>query len=55
MDANRELYNFVYKQVRLLGLPYEIKESGGSVVIKISVDIKQQSFNKKKRKVSVSQ
>ena len=50
MAANRELYNSVYEQVRLLGLPYEIKETGGSVVIKISADIKQQSFNKEMEK-----
>ena len=42
------IYNSVYEQVRKLGLPYEIKESGGSVTIKISAEIKQESFYKKK-------
>ena len=45
-----ELYNPVYEQVRQLGLPYEIKESGGSVVIKITADNKQNSFSKEKEK-----
>ena len=43
------LFNSIYEQVRGLGLLYEIKESGGSVLIKISSDVKQ-SFSKEKEK-----
>ena len=47
--ASSYLFNSIYEQVRGLGLPYEIKESGGSVLIKISSDFKQ-SFSKEKEK-----
>ena len=47
--AASELFNSLYNQVRHLGLPYEIKEAGGSVIIKISSDFKN-SFNKEKEK-----
>ena len=42
--AAYELYNPIYEQIRKLGLSYEIKESGTSVIIKISADSKY-NFN----------
>ena len=51
MAACSDLYNSLYKQVRLIGLPYEIKESGGSILIKISANLKQQSFKKENEKI----
>ena len=42
MSAN---FNPLYEQVRQLGLPYQIKESGGSVLIKISSKNFQQFSN----------
>ena len=38
--AAQEVFNPLYQQVRQLGLPYQIKESGGSIVIRISSDNK---------------
>ena len=38
--ADHELVNHLYQQVRQLGLPYQIKESGGSIMIRISSDNK---------------
>ena len=51
MAVSSEIYNSVYEQVRLLGLPYKIKESGGSIVIRISVDERQKSFSKEREKL----
>ena len=48
MAVNRYI-NQLYKHVRDMGLPYEIKESGGSVIIKISADTNN-SFRKKEDK-----
>ena len=45
--AVSENFNILYQTVRQLGLPYEIKESSGSVLIKISADLKT-SFSKEK-------
>ena len=43
--SNSSQLNQVYNQVRNLGVPYEIKESSGSVIIKISSShCKQQIF-----------
>ena len=50
MAAFSDLYNSLYKEVRLIGLPYEIKESGGFILIKISANLKQQSFKKENEK-----
>ena len=46
------LVNQVYEKVRDLGLPYEIKESGGSVLIKIALtpNINQLQFHHPKEK-----
>ena len=38
--TDTELINSVYEQVRKTGLPYQIKESGGSIVIRMSSDSK---------------
>ena len=43
------VFNSVYEEVRKIGLPYQIKESGGSVLIKISSDIKHQ-YNQERGK-----
>ena len=48
MAVNRH-FNQLYEHVRDLGLPYEIKESGGSVIIKISADTNN-NFRKKEEK-----
>ena len=37
-------FNQLYESVRVLGLPYEIKESGGSVIIKIASNANQTKF-----------
>jgi hypothetical protein len=42
--------NPVYKTIRELGFSYEIKESGGSVIIKIESLVKPQLFNNSKEK-----
>ena len=47
--ASSELYNSLFQQVRKLGLPYEIKESAGSVVIKISPDTKHSFRNEREK------
>ena len=46
------LVNQVYEKVRDLGLPYEIKESSGSVLIKIALtqNINQHRFHHPKEK-----
>ena len=40
MSISNQLFNPIYEEVRKLGLSYEIKESAGSTVIKISVENK---------------
>ena len=47
--AASNVFNSVYEEVRKIGLPYQIKESGGSVLIKISSDIKHQ-YNQERGK-----
>ena len=48
--SNSSQLNQVYNQVRNLGVPYEIKESSGSVIIKISSShCKQQIFRPKEK------
>lgn len=37
---SHELYNPIYEQIRKLGLPYQVKETGGSVTIQITADTK---------------
>ena len=45
------MFDQLYENVRDLGLPYKISESGGSVIIKISSNIKQsQQLQQKKEK-----
>ena len=43
-------FDQLYKQVREIGLPYQINEAGGSVVIKISSNIYQKQFSKPREK-----
>ena len=47
--AAYELYNPIYELIRKLGLSYEIKESGTSVIIRISADTKY-NFNPQDKK-----
>ena len=51
--SNSFVFNKVYDEVRSLGLPYEIQESGGNVMIKISSSSsinQKQSFKNSKEK-----
>jgi hypothetical protein len=43
-------FNPLYKQVRQLGLPYQIKESAASIIIKISSKTQQHQFNNSREK-----
>ena len=43
-------FNSLYEHVRQLGLPYQIKESGGSINIKISSKIQQHQFSNSREK-----
>ena len=47
-------FNQLYKKVRELGLPYEIKESEGSVIIKITADTNYSFRNHNKRTLNGS-
>ena len=44
------MFNNLYEEVRNLGLPYKIDESGGSLIIKISLNIKQKQSQQNKEK-----
>ena len=47
--ATQNVFNQIYDEVRKTGLHYEIKESGGSLIIRISSDSRHQ-FNQNKEK-----
>jgi hypothetical protein len=51
--ATQNVFNQIYDEVRKTGLPYQIKESGGSLIIRISSDSRQQ-FNQNKEKFKFS-
>ena len=53
MSVMTQLFNPIYEEVRKLGLSYEIKESHGATVIKISVDNKK-TFRPRKEKFRFS-